>query len=74
MLIIVIYFSDITSSSTEGLEYMDIERMNTGKAKLETSTDKVETTESQISGMIMINQLLRYQISFTILYYNQLVA
>ena len=55
MLIIVIYFSDITSSSTEGLEYMDIERMNTGKAKLETSTDKVETTESQISGMIMIN-------------------
>ena len=51
MLIIVIYLSDTTSSSTEGIEYMDIERMNTGKTTLESSTDEVETTETQNSGI-----------------------
>ena len=55
MLIIVIYLSDTTSSSTEGIEYMDIERMNTGKTTLESSTDKAETTETQNSGTKAIN-------------------
>ena len=55
MLIIVIYLSDNTSSSTEGIEYMDIERMNTGKTTFESTTDMVESTQTQNSGIRIIN-------------------
>ena len=51
LLIFVINLSDTTSSSTEGMEHVDIERMNTGKTTLESSTDKAETTETQNSGI-----------------------